>query len=107
MKIWGMSVAELSALVGVIGVLVGWIALLLKQGYKALKNNIVEPLVEALEGLEAQLKADRDWIHERHSNVVKRLDEHDELLDEHDRELARHDERLRTLCEDRKKGYRT
>lgn len=108
MKIWGMTVGELSALLGVIGVLIA----LLRKAYKAVKNDIVKPvrasmesLERSIDGLAKNVDSETKWIHDRHSEVVQVLNDHEDHLDRHDIEIAKHRERLRTLCEDRKQGY--
>lgn len=97
MKVLGMTIGEFSALISVICVLIGWVAWLVRNGYKALKKNIVQPLVDVLEDLKEQMKADRDWVRERHGNVVKRLDIHERQLNNHHEQIVKHNERIRTL----------
>lgn len=112
MKILGMTVGEISALLGVLGVLSGWLAFLLRKAYKVIKDDIVKPvrasmesLEKSIDGLAKNVDSETKWIHERHSEVVKVLNDHEDHLDRHDIEIAKHRERIRTLCEDRKKGY--
>lgn len=101
MKILGMTIGEFSALISVICVLIGWVAWLTRNGYKTLKKNIIQPLVDVLEDLKEQMKADRDWVHERHSSVVKRLDDHENQLDIHHEQIVKHNERIKTLFRDK------
>lgn len=109
MQFLGLSLAEWVAVLGLITAVVGFG----RKIYKVIKNDIVKPamlamksLEESIDGLAKNVDSETKWIHERHSEVVKKLNDHEDQLDRHELEIVKHRERIRTLYKDREKGYR-
>ena len=109
MQFLGLTVAEWAALIGISGVVIGYA----RKGYRVVKNDVIKPAMEALRNLETSIadlsknvESETRWIHDRHGEVVERLNNHEDHLDRHDIEIAKHRERLKTLCNDREKGYK-
>lgn len=104
MRFLGLSLAEWVSITVLLGFVFGSLSWLVNKGYKALRENIIKPVLEMMEdlrksidGLSQNVDSETRWVHERHSEVVKRLTDHDEQLDEHDQKLTAHEERIKTL----------
>lgn len=113
MKILSLTLSEWVAITSLLTFFFGVLSFLAKRGYSALKTNIVKPLLEtldevrtALNEVNKSLDTETKWIHDRHSEVLVKLQDHEQQLDEHDIVLTRHEERLKTLCKDRERGYK-
>lgn len=104
MSFFGLSLAELVSITVLLTFVFGILSWLVNKGYKVLRDNIIKPVVEMMEdlkdsidGLSRNVDSETKWIHDRHSEVVKRLGDHDKQLDEHDDKLTAHEERIKTL----------
>lgn len=99
-----MTIAEVAALVAIIGTLSAWVVWISKKAYTTVKDNISDPIKQNLDGLAAAITAlsknvadESKWMHERHSEVVERLGNHEEKIGDIEDTVIKHDERIKTL----------
>ncbi|MBL1227955.1 hypothetical protein IW492_01765 [Enterococcus sp. BWB1-3] len=104
MKFFGLTIAEIAAVVAVAGSVGAWLVWLTRKAYASIKDNITDPirrnldgLSEAITRLSENVAEESHWIHERHSEVVERLDSHDGKIGEIEDTVIKHDERIKTL----------
>lgn len=117
MRFFGFPISEWSILLGIIvtigGVLMKLVSKKINRFVDAIGERFGEPLREdiskltgAIGDLSRNVDTETKWVHERHSEVVDRLDRHSEKIDDLDDKVIQHDERIKTLFrnkEDRRK----
>jgi hypothetical protein len=104
MKFLGLTIAEIAALLAIVGSVGAWLIWLVKKAFEAIKANITDPiktnldgLSEAITHLSENVKSETRLLHERYSEVAERLDDHDEKIGEMEDTVIKHDERIKTL----------
>ncbi|MHC5215185.1 hypothetical protein ACYSNR_00850 [Enterococcus sp. LJL128] len=104
MRFFGLTIAEVAALLAILGTFTAWCAWLIRKAYQAVKDNISDPIRKNLDGLSESIKAlsknveaETKWIHERHTEVVQKLDVHDTKINGLEDTVIKHDERIKTL----------
>ncbi|MGC6768620.1 hypothetical protein ACYSNR_10780 [Enterococcus sp. LJL128] len=104
MRFLGLTIAEIATLMAVIGSLGGWLLWICKRAYNAVKDNISDPIKQNLDGLSEAItllsknvEAETRWVHERHTEVVEKLGDHEEKIGHIEDTVIKHDERIKTL----------
>jgi len=104
MKFLGFTIAEIAALLAITGSFGAWVIWLAKKAYEAIKHNISDPMKHNLDGLSEAIThlsknvaEETKLLHERYSEVVDRLDDHEEKIGEIEDTVIKHDERIKTL----------
>lgn len=102
MEFLGYPVSEWSILVGILATIStlliryvgGRVRSFADRVIDEFKKETVEPLVKSINQLSVSFEKETDWIHNQHQQVVKRLDDHDEILKGHEERLDDHHDRL-------------
>ncbi|MBP1045086.1 hypothetical protein I6N96_02250 [Enterococcus sp. BWM-S5] len=104
MRFFGLTIAEVATLVGLLGTFSAWLMWVAKKAYKTVKDNISDPIKQNLNSLSAAIThlsnivdSETNWTHERHSEVVEKLETHDERLVDHNIKLVKHEQQIKTL----------
>lgn len=98
MEFFGYPVAEWSILIGIIGALGGVLIKFFGAKARAFVDKVIDdfvketvtPLVHSIDELSSSFKQETKWVHEKHTDVVQRLAEHDKTLKKHDQRLDDH-----------------
>lgn len=104
MKFLGFTIAEFAALVAILGSIGAWFIWIGKKAYEAIKNNISDPIKKNLDGLSAAITylsenvaKETRLLHERYSEIVDKLEDHEEKIGDIEESVIKHDERIKTL----------
>ncbi|MHC5228382.1 hypothetical protein ACYSNW_08910 [Enterococcus sp. LJL99] len=104
MKFLGFTIAEVAALIAILGSLGAWLIWIGKKAYEAIKNNISDPIKKNLDGLSEAITylsenvaKETRLLHERYSEVVDKLEDHEEKIGDIEDSVIKHDERIKTL----------
>lgn len=104
MRFFGMTLGEIATIVGLLGTFAAWITWISKRAYNMVKDNITDPIKQNLDSLSAAIThlsnivdSETAWTHDRHSEVVDTLDEHENRLDDHKITLTKHEQQIKTL----------
>ncbi|MTD40418.1 hypothetical protein GIX45_17690 [Erwinia sp. CPCC 100877] len=104
MKFLGLTIAEIAALLTMIGSIGAWLIWIIRKAFEAIKANITDPIKSNLDGLSESITnlsknvtQETKLLHERYSEVAHKLDDHDEKIGEIEDTVIKHDERIKTL----------
>lgn len=104
MRFFGLTIAEVATLVGLFGTFSAWLMWIAKKAYNTVKDNISDPIKQNLDSLSAAIThlsnivdSETNWTHERHSEVVEKLETHEEKLVNHNIKLVKHEQQIKTL----------
>lgn len=112
MRFLGYPISEWSILLGIIGLIGGWLINFLGKRIKRFFNGllddfeerVVKPISHSVDGLSDSFEKETTWVHDRHSEVVRQLNKHDKKIENHDDKLIVHDQQIKTLFKNRKGG---
>lgn len=100
MKIFGLSLTEITALIAIAGSIVG----LCKFAFNKVREYIVKPMVESNKQLSVDLKQLARSFKDFTEHSIEEHKEFRRWLNKHDDELIKHEERLRTLLRNQNIG---
>ena len=93
MKIFGLTLTEITALIAIAGSIGG----LCRFAFNKVREYIVKPMVESNKQLSADLKQLARSFKDFTEHSIEEHKEFRKWLNKHDDELIKHEERLRTL----------
>lgn len=97
MKFLGLSLGDVSILIGIITTVLGSIGWMGKKAIDYLKHKLADPLQDALSKLSDSVDRLEATSQSEHKLLHEAINEMDKHLDEHDEHFVRHDEQIKTL----------
>lgn len=101
MKFLGLSLADVSLLLGIIATVLGILGWMGKKALVFLKRKLADPLQDALSKLSDSVDRLEVTSQSEHKLLHEAIDEMDRHLDEHDEHFVKHDEQIKTLFDRR------
>jgi len=101
MKLLGLSLGDVSILIGIIATVLGSLGWMGKKAIDYLKHKLADPLQDALSKLSDSVDRLEVTSQSEHKLLHEAINEMDKHLDEHDEHFVRHDEQIKTLFDRR------